>query len=74
MPFYVPVGPRGILFRAGMISTGLMGSLSYWWTNRHRQAIAMPQSLPKAMTDGQALDDLSVRHARHQERPMAAGR
>ena len=36
MPFYVPVGPRGILFRAGMIWTGVMGSLTYWWTNRRR--------------------------------------
>ena len=36
MPFYVPVGPRGILFRVGMIWTGVMGSLTYWWTNRRR--------------------------------------
>ena len=34
MPFYVPVGPRGILFRVGMIWTGVMGSLTYWWTNQ----------------------------------------
>ena len=74
MRFYVSVGRRGIIFRAGMISTGLMGSLSYWWTNRHRQVIAMPQSLPEAMTYGQTLDELLVRQTRHQEGPMAAGR
>jgi len=34
MQFYVPVGPRGILFRVGTIWTGVMGSLTYWWTNR----------------------------------------
>jgi hypothetical protein len=61
MPFYVPVGPRGLLFRVGMISTGLMGSLSYWWTNRRRPAIAMPHASPRVMTDGQSLDDSSVR-------------
>lgn len=71
MPFYVSVGPRSILFRVGMIATGLMGSLSYWWTDRHRPTIPMPQSLPKAMTDGRALDDSPVRHARHQESPTA---
>ena len=27
MAFYVAVGPRGLLFRAGMIMTGVMGPL-----------------------------------------------
>ena len=48
MPFYVPVGPRGILFRLGMIWTGVMGSLTYWWTNRRRPVIPVPRSLPHA--------------------------
>ena len=48
MAFYVPVGPRGILFRVGMIWTGVMGSLTYWWTNRRRPVIPVPRSLPSA--------------------------
>jgi hypothetical protein len=60
MPFYVSVGSRSILFRVGMIWTGLMGAMSYWWTNRHRPSTAMPRLLSKAMTEGQALDDSRV--------------
>jgi hypothetical protein len=37
MPFYVRVGPRGILFRVGTICTGVMGSVSYWRSNRHHR-------------------------------------
>jgi hypothetical protein len=36
MSFYVPVGPRGFLFRAGTLLTGVMGSVSYWWSSRCR--------------------------------------
>ena len=39
MPFYVTVGSRGILFRVGMILTGVMGSLTYWWTSRRHRVI-----------------------------------
>ena len=46
MTFYVPVGPRGVLFRVGMIWTGVMGFLTYWWTNRRRPVIPVPQCLP----------------------------
>jgi hypothetical protein len=46
MPFYVPVGPCGILFRLGTVWTGVMGSLTYWWTNRRRRLIHDPRSLP----------------------------
>ena len=48
MSFYVSVGPRGILFQVGMIWTGMMGSLTYWWTNRRRPAMPVPQSLPRS--------------------------
>ena len=54
MPFYVPVGPRGILFRLGMIWTGVMGSLTYWWTNHRGPVIPVPRSLPHAIPAGQA--------------------
>jgi hypothetical protein len=52
MPFYVPVGPRSILFQFGMIWTDVMGSLSYWWTNHRRPVIPVPQSWPRAMPVG----------------------
>ena len=39
MPFYVPLGPRGYLFRLGTILIGVVGGLSYWLDrgNRDRQ-------------------------------------
>ena len=70
MPFYVSVGPRGILFQFGMIWTGVMGSLTYWWTNRRRPVIPVPQSLPQAVSVGQGLDDLPVRRVLHPESLM----
>jgi hypothetical protein len=36
MPFYVPVGPRGILFRVGTVLTRVMGSWVYWRACRRR--------------------------------------
>jgi hypothetical protein len=36
MPFYVSVGPRGLLFRFGMVLTDVMGSLAYWRAGLHR--------------------------------------
>ncbi len=70
MPFYVPVGPRGILFQFGMIWTGMMGSLTYWWTNRRRPVILVPQFLPQAVPGGQALNDSPVRRVLHPESLM----
>ncbi len=36
MRFYVPVGPRGVLFHIGMVATRVMGSLTYWYGSRRR--------------------------------------
>lgn len=36
MAFYVYVGPRGLIFRVGMVLTGVMGPLTYWWASRRR--------------------------------------
>jgi hypothetical protein len=36
MAFYVAVGPRGLLFRVGMIATGVLGPPTYWWASRRR--------------------------------------
>ena len=51
MAFYVAVGPRGYLFRVGMILTGVMGPLSYWWASRRRPVAPTPWSWPKAFAD-----------------------
>ncbi len=44
MRFYVPVGPRGVVFRVGMVATRAMGSLTYWYGSRRRSAC--PTVLP----------------------------
>ena len=36
MPFYVAVGPRGILFRVGTFLTATLGSITYWHACRRR--------------------------------------
>jgi len=38
MRFYVPVGPRGVVFHIGMVATRVMGSLTYWYGSRRRSA------------------------------------
>lgn len=43
MPFYVPVGPRGLILRFGMVLTRLMGS----WT--YRRALARRSRFPVVM-------------------------
>jgi len=46
MRFYVPVGPRGIVFRIGMVATGVLGSLTYWHASRRRSATPTEPSSP----------------------------
>ena len=46
MSFYVALGPRGLLFRAGMIVIGVMGSVTYWRGSRRRPAGLTPWSGP----------------------------
>jgi len=51
MRFYVSVGRRGLIFRIGMVATGVMGSLTYWYGSRHRSAISTePTSRPLVHT------------------------
>ena len=38
MAFYVKLGPRGFVFRAGTILIGVMGSWVYWRARRRRVA------------------------------------
>ena len=38
MPFYVPLGPRGLLFRAGTIIHNVVGGWLYWRSRAGRFA------------------------------------
>ncbi len=38
MAFYVPVGPRGLIFRFGTVLIGVLGSIAYWRASRRRPA------------------------------------
>ncbi len=58
MTFYVAVGPRGLLFRVGMILTGVMGPLTYWWSSRRRPSALPPWSWPEALSAVQDSSDL----------------
>jgi hypothetical protein len=59
MPFYVPVGPRGIVFRVGMVLTGAFGAPTYWLASRRRPAspIIRPSSA-RTPPDDHAIEDL----------------
>lgn len=46
MKYYVPVGPGGVFFRAGMVVTGMMGSLVYWRASRRRGAASRMEVNP----------------------------
>ena len=39
MAFYVPLGPRGILFRIGTLLIGVFGGWVYWRASRRRSLI-----------------------------------
>jgi hypothetical protein len=52
MSFYVPVGRRGIVFRVGMILTGVLGCLTYSWFSRRVPAIPASWSPPEVLRDG----------------------
>jgi hypothetical protein len=36
MPFYVPLGPRGLIFRVGTCLVGVLGACVYWRASRRR--------------------------------------
>ena len=52
MAFYVPLGPRGILFRLGTIVIGVWGGLVYGRACRRRSLIIpIPQPLTISIPD-----------------------
>ncbi len=46
MPFYVAVGRRGHLIRAGTFLLRMMGSVAYRWDSRRRATPAVPWTFP----------------------------
>jgi hypothetical protein len=49
--FYVPLGPRGALFRIGTLIISLTGGLSYWWACRRRPVVPLPIPEPLFVTE-----------------------
>jgi hypothetical protein len=58
MAFYVAVGPRGLLFRVGMLLTGVMGPWTYWRASRRRPAALPPWSSPEVSVTVRGRHDL----------------
>jgi hypothetical protein len=58
MAFYVAVGPRGLLFRFGMLLTGVMGPFTYWWASRRRPAVPPPWAWTEVLLSAQDPRDL----------------
>jgi hypothetical protein len=52
MAFYVPLGPRGILFRVGTGLIGVLGSWVYWRASRRRVTIGRPALVPITAVEG----------------------
>ena len=52
MAFYIPLGPRGILFQVGTLLIGVFGGWVYWRASRRRPLIAA--AVPLAFDFGAA--------------------
>lgn len=39
MPYYVPLGIRGVVLRVGTALIGVLGGLTYWWSSRKRDRL-----------------------------------
>lgn len=46
MPFYVPLGPRGLIFRLGTLLVGVPAAWIYWRDSRRRILRPVPLTLP----------------------------
>lgn len=51
MAFYVPLGPRGLIFRLATAYVGLTGGLSYWWAYRKRPHLVTIRVEPAPLVD-----------------------
>ena len=52
MAFYVPIGPRGILFRVGTVLIGWLGSAAYRRAHRRRRLDAAAAAVTFPPADG----------------------
>ncbi len=43
MAFYVPLGPRGLIFRLGTLLIGVLGGVVYWRASRRAHAGRRPR-------------------------------
>ncbi len=50
MAFYVPLGPRGIIFRLGTGLIGILGGWVYWRASRRRDPLSPPALVVEAPT------------------------
>lgn|GEM_PF-3102445 len=46
MPYYVPLGPRGLILRFGTMLIGVLGGFVYWRASRRRAASVLPWPEP----------------------------
>lgn len=46
MAFYVPLGPRGLLFRIGTFVIGILGGVVYGRAYRRRRGVMFPTPQP----------------------------
>ncbi len=46
MAFYVPLGPRGVVFRFGTGLIGVLGTWVYWRASRRRGMMGGPKLVP----------------------------
>ena len=51
MAFYVKLGSRGIIFRAGTILIGVLGSWVYWRASRRRGMMGRVELSPALARD-----------------------
>ena len=51
MAFYVPLGPRGLLFRIGTFVIGIWGGLVYGRAYRRRPMAPSPQPVTISLPD-----------------------
>jgi hypothetical protein len=52
MAFYVPLGPRGLVFRIGTGLIGVLGAFVYWRASRRRGMMKLVSLAPIAVVEG----------------------
>jgi hypothetical protein len=50
--FYVPLGPRGVIFQCGTLIIGVMGRFIYWRAARRRALAPLAMVDPAVLPEG----------------------